>query len=345
MASVRHLPAGLLALGLGLALTLSGHCARAERIAVVTTSPAGDETVRSLEEQLDVPIERRESSHARDPSALLAEARATWGDDLVVVLDSERATVTVLRPKDGTVSSRTLPAEAAQAPYVVALAAVELLGIVRGTPLVKSRAPHEEPRRRHENEPPPPWLSLDFGLVQSVGTNGDIALLQPTIGLDARIARFPSATWIALGVHGTGLTSTERAQVLVLPSGIDPRGTLDYGRNEVSLRLSLGRRYGLGSAIAFSDAGLAVVKVSARDGSDHEVASSSHATFWLGGGGELRYALVGGLSVGIGAGFAWFPSTSRFHASPPQYQGEIATLTESSVDLRARLTVAWELPL
>lgn len=340
---MRHLPAGLLALGCGLALSLCEGSARAERVAVVTTSSGGNEAARSLEEQLDVPVERRESSHARDPTALLTEARAAWGDDLVVVLDAERATVTVIRPKDGTVSSRTLPPEAAQAPYVVALAAVELLGIVRGTPLVQPPARHEEPPRAPERASP--WLSLDAGLVQSVGTNGDIALLQPTIGFDARIARLPGGTWAALGVHATGLSSTERDQVLVLSSGIEPRGTLDYGRNEVSLRLALGRRYGLGSAIAFSEAGLSVVKVSAHDGTGHEVASSGHATFWLGGGGELRYALVGGLSFGIGAGFAWFPSTSRFHASPPQYQGQIATLTESSVDLRARLTVGWELPL
>lgn len=343
MPTVRHLPAGLIALGCGLALGFCEGSARAERIAVVTTSPAGDETARSLEEQLDVPIERRESAHARDASALLSEARTGWGDDLVVVLDSERATVTVLRPKDGTVSSRTLPPEAAQTPYVVALAAVELLGIVRGTPLSQPHVPKPQPPRTPE--PDSPWLSVDGGLVQSVGTNGDIALLQPTLGLDARIARLPSASWAALGVHATGLTSAERDQVLVLPSGLDARGTLEYDRNEVSLRLALGHRYGLGSAIAYSEAGLSVVRVSARDGSGHEVASSGHATFGLGGGGELRYALVGGLSVGIGAGFAWFPSTNRFHASPPQYQGQIATLTESSVDLRARLTVGWELPL
>lgn len=339
---MRHPTVALQAFGLGLALVLLGTAARAERIAIVPASPAAAEAARSLEAQIDVPTLRRESAAARRPDALLEEARARWGDDMIVVLDPERATVTVLRPRDGTVSSRTLSADAAATPYVVALAAVELLGIVRGTPL-ELRRPSAPPPPAPTG--PSPWISFDLGILQSVGTNGDIALLQPTVGFDARIVRLPGASWVALGVHATGLSSTTRKQVLVLPAGIDPRGSVEYRRNEVSLRLSLGHRYGLGSATAFTESGLSAVRVRAVDGRGGEVAASGHAAFWLGAGGELRYALVGGLAIGIGAGLAWFPSTSRFHAAPPDYQGDVATVTESSLDLRARLTVAWELPL
>lgn len=323
-----------------LALVLLTRLASAERIGVVSATAEAEAAAHYLEEQVDSVTERRTARHARAPDLLIGEARG-WGDDLVVVLDPARRTVSVVRPADGTVGSRTLSRGVVEVPYAVALAAVELLQIVREAPIVRRV---ETPPKV---APPPaalPWLSLDVGLVQSAATNGDIVLLQPTAGADVAVLRTPESSWLSLGLHATGLAPMQREQVLVLPEGVEPRGVIEYERSELSLRTSFGHRYGVGAAVAFTEVGLAFVTARARDASDRPVASDSHAAFWLGAGGELRYSLVGGLSLGLGVGCLVLPVTTRFHASPPRSRNEVTALAEGNLDLRARLSVLWELP-
>jgi len=323
----------LLAIGL-----FAGARAHAETVAVVTASPASDEAARYLTTQLEVPVVRRPSSNARHLDALVSEARSGWHEDFVVVVDAEHAVVSVVRPGDGTMSSRALAPNAAKAPYVVALAAVELLELVRTAPPARAAA-LSPPSRRHPVRP-----SVDVGLVQSVSTNGEVALLQPTAGVDLELPAWQSAGWFAVGVHGAGLVPMHRGQMLLLSSGAEERASLEYARNELALRLGGGSRHGNASVAGWSDVGLAFIDVRAADPRSQLLAEDRRTAFWLGFGGELRYCFGAGLAVGIGAGGAWFPVASRFHASPPGAKTTLVALQEGNLELRARAVFLWELP-
>jgi hypothetical protein len=324
-----------MATAVGLLATTGAH---AEGVALVTASEGSDEAGRYLSNQLDIPVVKRPSAHARDLDALVAEARAGWHEDFVVVLDAERAVVSVLRPADGTMSSRALAPSAARAPYAVALAAVELLDVVRSAPPARAAALPAPPPHHRRIGP-----VLDAGLVQSVSTNGDIVLLQPTVGVGLQVPLGTGDSWYSAGVHADGLSPMNRGQVLLLPTGAQERTSLQYARSEIELRLGGGTRHGPAAIAGWGDGGLAFIDVSVQDGDARTLVRDRRTAFWLGLGGELRYSFWAGLALGIGAGGAWFPVTSRFHASPPGSRSSLVALQEGTLELRARAALVWEI--
>lgn len=313
--------------------------ALAETIAIVTAPGTSEEAARYFRSQVDRPVAALETTNARDLDALVREARQKWHKDLIVIIDAERATVSVIRPWDGTISSRALDESASSAPYAVALAAVELLELVRAAPPARSAALPGAPMR-----PIVPRASVDIGILESVSKNGEIGLLQPTTGVDIELSREPHAFWIAFGVHATGLSPTQRTQPLLLPKGTDEKGVIEYARTEVSLRLSIGDRQGQSAAVGWCDVGAAVARATAYDRTVTAIASDQRTLFWLGVGGELRYRLGADFSLGIGAGGAFLPVTSRFIASPPGAAAPVPAFEESPVEFRARLALIWESP-
>lgn len=319
------------------AFLATASLASAETIAIVTASPASDEAARYFRTQVDQSVAEVDTANARDLDELVREARRRWRKDLIVVIDTERATVSVVRPWDGTISSRALDIKASSAPYAVALAAVELLEIVRAAPPARAAAlPRPAPR------PIAPRASVDIGLIESVSKNGEIGLLQPTTGVDIELSREPSSFWVAFGVHATGLSPMRRSQILILPEGPDENGSIEYARTEVSLRLSIGDRQGSSAAVAWSDIGAAVTRVTAYDRTVTAVATDQRTLFWLGLGGELRYRLGADFSLGIGAGGAFLPVTSTFFASPPGSATPVPAFEESPIEFRARIALIWE---
>jgi hypothetical protein len=306
-------------------------------VAIVIASPASDSAARYLATQIDLPTVRRGSDNARQPDLLLKEARAKWHEDLVVVVDSERGTVSVVRPSDGTIGSRTLSADAAAAPYAVALAAVELLEIVRNAPPA-----HAPPEQSRSPKGVVVHVAFDAGIVQSVGTSGNLGLLQPTFGFDVGFSRHSSPVWLLAGVHASGLVPTERDLTLLLPSG-PTRGSVDYVRNEVSLRLGIGHRDGPSAVFGWADLGLAFIHLRAEDTQGTFSAVDERTSIWLGLGAELRYTVVGGFALGIGAGVAFLPVHSRFYVSPQGSTTELTALQEDGLELRARASVIWEI--
>jgi hypothetical protein len=314
--------------------------AAAETIAIVTASPYSDEAARYFRTQVDQPAALIETRNARDLEAFVREARRRWHKDLIVVLDAERATVSVVRPSDGTISSRALDLKATSAPYAVALAAVELLEIVRAAP----RAHAAALPRPASSRPMVPRAAVAIGLVESVSKNGQIGLLQPTTGIDIELSRDPNSFWVAFGVHATGLSPMRRSQILLLPDGPDENGTIEYARTEVSLRLSMGDRQGAGAAVGYADFGAAAARTTAYDRTVTAVSSDERALFWLGLGGELRYRLGADFSLGIGAGGAFLPVTSTFFASPAGAASPVPAFEESPIEFRAKIALVWESP-
>lgn len=317
--------------------------AGAEPIAVVIRSERGEAAAEFLATQIKDQIVVRHSRYLDDPAKLLEEARAGWGERLVVVLDARRAIVRVIRTTDGTITARSLDPVAAEAPYAISLAAVELLGIVKTAPEARTTLPVEPPvpppdsgKRRARIGP-----VISFGVQQTLATSGDVLLLQPTLAVEARLLR-ETGTWFSLGAHAAGLTSQTRSQLLVLPDGPDEDASVEYGRNELALRLGIGHRQGIGSITGWTNLGVAVVDVEARDGQGRHVAGDDRAAFWLGIGGELRYGFGKGVSMGLGAGGAFYPVTSQFFATPRGAAVPVSAFEESRFELRGRLVLVWE---
>lgn len=319
-------------------LFFAGPAHAEDSVAVLTTSPAAEEAARYLASQTDLTVVRRWSINTRNLGLLLQEARAAWREPLVVVLDAELRVVSVLRPEDGTISSRALAPSAASAPYVVAVAAAELLDLVQ-------HAPSASPATVSEGSPPPPGtlarLLLDAGVLQTVAANGQIGLLQPTVGFDFSFARRGSTLWLGGGLHASGLGELRREQVLAVPMGINPNGSIEYTRNEVSLRVLLTHRQGPIAATGWGDLGFAFVKAQTFDSAGSTLSTDRRQALWLGLGAEFRYSLFEGFSLGLGVGAGWFPVTSQFYASAPGAT-KVPAFEESSLDLRARASLGWE---
>jgi hypothetical protein len=235
--------------------------------------------------------------------------------------------------------SRALSPSAATAPYAVALAAVELLEIVESAP--PARAAALPPTT---TSGPTTRVAIGVGIRQSVGTNGEVGLLQPTAGVDLELSADRSPAWFGIGFHVTGLSSMHRAQALVVPAGTDPRGSIDYDRTEFSLRPAIGHRQGPAAALGFLDIGLASVETTAKGAEGQTYAVDSRLAFWLGLSGELRYTIGGGFALGLGAGAALLPVTSRFYPSPRGDSAAVPAFVESPVELRAAARVIWESP-
>ena len=334
---VRSLKALAVAIVAAVGLTMAGPPAvatEAIKVAVVTASPASEPAVRYLATQIDLPTVRRTTDNARRLEQLAVEARTTWKEDLVVVVDAEHAKVSVIRPSDGTISSRTLNARAASAPYAVALAAVELLEIVRNAapaqsaPVRPARAPAVQLN-----------LAFDAGFVLSGGISGGIVLVEPTAGGDLELLPAGSPVLWVVGIHGSGLIPVDRDFTLVIP-GFNGPGKLDYQRDELSLRLGIGHREGPSAVFGWGDVGFAFIRLHAQD--QIFTAVDRRTAIWLGVGAELRYTVVGSFALGLGAGLAFLPVASRFFASPPGSTVQVTALREDSVDLRARASLLWE---
>lgn len=345
---------------LALALMLWSTSAWAQPVAVVATGDQATEVTRYLAQQLDRPVAVKNSENARRLEALVAEARRDWEEDLVVVIDTDGATVSVLRPSDGTVTSRALDPAAAKAPYAVALAAVELIDLVVAAPVARAASlPPARPPVRPRPAPPPadrppapsappaaeeePYVApaICIGAMQTLSSSGDIGLLQPTFGVDMEFRRPPRATWFALGLHMAGLTGRTLENVVPPPPDSNQPGNIRYRRDEIAIRPQVGHGSKAGSAVGWLNIGASRVEVTVSDHAGNLLLSDVRGAFWTGFGGELRYAIAGGVSAAIGAGLAWYPQRSRVHDGSAESASAVL-FEEGPVEFRGRLTLVWE---
>jgi hypothetical protein len=213
---------------------------------------------------------------------------------------------------------------------------VELLEIVRSAPQA-----HATPEQHRSSRGVVVHLAFDAGIMQSVGTSGNLGLLEPTIGFDVGFSRRSSPVWLLAGVHASGLVPSERDLTLILPTG-PTRGSVEYRRDEVSLRFGIGHRNGPSAVFGWADLGVAFIRLNARDSLGTFSVVDERTSIWLGLGAELRYTVVGGFALGIGAGVAFLPVPSRFYASPQGSTTELTALQEDGVELRARASLIWE---
>ncbi len=327
----------------------------AQSVAVVAATPADEAVVIYLTQQFEGGVTWRVAANARDPEALMAEAR-TWPERLVVMVDSQQAVVRVLRVSDGTILSRRLDPATATAPYAVALAGVELLELAGHAPetapppAVAAEPPRQEPPSLPPASPPPKphqvelRVSVTAGGVFTHSIDGDVGLNQAFFGAGF-VLILPRQWNLAIELRGAGLGSDDQT---VRPLSRISSATVEYDRTELGLRLTAGQRDGrlvasgyLEGGPAFVDAsGVATLPRDSPDGDEGEEiqGGADRLAPWFGGGGELRYMLIGGFSVGASAGVVLFPRAFSYEAG-----GETA-FDEGNVHLRAQALVMWEGP-
>jgi len=305
-------------------------------VAVLAASPESRAAAERLAAQIDLPTIPRESPRARDLRALVREARDGYPETLVVVLDAERATVSALRPRDGTIGSRALSPAAAREPYALALAAAELLELVRAAPLAEAASlPPPTPRS------PTSSVSVTLGVQQSTGSSGPLAQLAPSVGLGIIGPAAPGAAFFGVGLVATGLGPERRQPLALSLPGGEVEGELAYTREELSLRPRVGLRDGPVALSAFFDLGGLRATARAREAGGREVLEDRRITAWVGAGGELGYSLGAGFSLDLAAGLAIFPSISRYFPGPRGGADGAPSLEENGAEARARVAIGW----
>jgi hypothetical protein len=320
----------------------------AQNVAVVAATTSDEPAATHLMTQIEGDATRRTSELARESEKLLQQAQAEWPERMVVVIDTESGVVKVLRTWDGMVLTRTLErAVARSAPYAVAVAAVELLELaghepprrdipsapdpILPPPLSPPPLVSDEPGIEHEPraEPPRPRAAtprklralVSTGGLLTMSLNGDVTLLQPTIGLGLIVEPLAANWWLGLDAHGAAFGSKNRT---VVPTNREVSGELDveYERQEVGLRLSTGSGSADSGLFGMLDGGLAFINVTPRAEDGRQVGGRERVPVWAGVGGGLRYALDEGPGLELAVSAIWLAGGRNYLAADTQAFGE-----------------------
>ncbi len=342
-------------------VVLSATAARASGVAVVVAHERDVAAAEHVAAGLGAGVVRRVASAPEDVQLLLEEARRAWPEELVVVLDTGRRSVRVLRVSDGTVLSRVLEHLVAErSPYAVSVAALELLELVGFPPRPPEAEPPPEPARP---EPPPAPVSFPVqpprapasvrpdpgpspafvvlgGAMLDAAADGDLALVQPALGAEFQLRFRP---WVATA--GARVSAFGGRQRSVAPgAGADQifDADVEYARTDVGLRAGFGTRDGDATALAIVQGGLGFVSVTGvgelRDGGPSRDGEVSRLVPWFGGGGELRYGVGAGLGIGLDVGVAFQPSSASYTVDGT------SAYDEGNYHVRGGVLAFWESP-
>ena len=325
------------------------------QVALVSRGPEDRAVLEQLAGMLDEPLSERPETEIRALGAIMDEARASWPERYVVVIDRESDSVHALRPSDRTLVSRVLSAELlGQSPYAVALAIAELLewlgAAPRGassaaTPSSSAAAVPEPPQStdtsgESANEeagpsPSPIGLALSAGVELSGSPSADLSLMRLALGLEAQLNRGREPLWFALAARFAAPASLHRK--LDPPLRTPALDAIEYESSELALQLALG----LGqpaSAIAFGPFfGLSPVHVAVLD--DQGSAAAKPKETWAGFAGlgvRLRYPIAFGFAFDLSA-------EAELLFEPVRYRvGGRQVLDDGPMRAQTRLGVVWE---
>ena len=352
------------------ATLLLSAAALGQTVAIVPAGERDRPVVEHLSTQITGEVRWRTSDNARDANALLREAQGNWPEELIVTIDTENRVVRVLRVSDGTILSRVLEVLIAeQSPYAVSVAAVELLELAGHAPTEPEPEPRPEPEPAPPPAPPPqkpppdveprkkrsepfgrvlPGVGVVAGAFLTASADGDVSLLQPTVGADFRLT-WVGSPWIgAAGLRASGLGGRERDVPFNQGEiqGIDLfEANVRYTRTEFSLRLAGGRREGPAEALGYVEAGLGFASATGtgelfRGGpAPDELFGEVNRTVFLAGAGiDLRYEIAYGLGLGLGVGAAFQPASARYTVlGRPAFD-------EGNAHIRGALLAVWQSP-
>lgn len=293
----------------------------APTVASVAVTDADKAVIESVE-GLGIPVTKRQIAEGATSVDLLLWAR-TLPEPLLLYVDSHTSTVSVLRTDDGTSLSRVLGQETfAESPYVAALAATELLELMKYTPPTKVETAPVVP------EPPRPslaWQASLGGELQAGARKGP-SLLRPALGLGAafylNVRAFLYAEACAMP-YGVAVES--------LPA--DSGGKLRYRRSDLALRAGAGFERGAANLVGYLGSNVGFVRVQPVGVEGERARTRRRNQLSAGGGMIFRYWLEDYLGLAFGIDVAWLTSPARYLAD-----GKLA-LEEDSLRIAASLSV------
>lgn len=273
------------------------------RVSVVLAGDVDAAAAAQLDAVLQTRPLRRVVDEPRDESSVLATARAqNWPEPYVALLDVGRARVCVVRITDRTVATRLLdPDVARESPYAVALAAAELLDLVRDEPPVdEASSPAPPPAAR-----PPSASERSLGLAMLAGAmlvtgpGGDVSLVEPALG-----AQLVARPWRGTFVTTLGLSAGLLGSLHRRTSGAIPAqdAWVDYDRSDLGVSLYAGDDERGAMLLGGFDATLSFVSVQATDASGGVLGEDARVVFTPGVGVALRYPIASRFFVQLGAG-------------------------------------------
>lgn len=319
---------------LGCLLPAQQAAAQTEDGAVATFESQGvDEEVLTILESLGVRLVRHGAPPQGDSlSWFLAVQRML--EPLVLRVDSRAAMITVFRSSDGTALVRVLTPETFRtSPYVAALAAAELLGLLRQTPVAKVQpSPEGQPA---DAEPTPArtihWV-LSAGGELAASPRKDPVLWRPLLSAGAEID-FASTPYFGL-VH-----------LAAAPLGVWTRGVpgaqagerVRYTRSDVGARLGVGKHVLAGSVLGYLSGGVGFVAATPRGVPADRARIDKRNQGFVGAGTALRYQPWQYVAFTFGIELTWLPDPVRYLVAGRRAIDEGALRVGSSFSLSLTL--------
>ncbi|MBI5490256.1 MAG: hypothetical protein HY905_23170 [Deltaproteobacteria bacterium] len=302
-------------------------------IAVVATGSADEAAAAEFAGILDQAVTRRHPEAPRNTDAVMRQAGAEWPEPYVVVFDVERAVVRVLRPEDGMVLYRPLdPPVARQEPYAVALAAAELLDLAATTPLAEAAAVAPPPATERRAEVPRWALGVVAGGTSVVGLGGELAVIQPSFGVEVLLDRRRGPWFGALSLQA-GVWSFQERSVAGAAGG--DAAAVELQRHDLVLDAALGRGIGPAALLLSVELGFAFSSYTVRNSSARRVDDALQVAGWLGVAVAVRLDVGAGFFVQTGTGLAWSPDAESFRI------GSVPVFDAGDVQLRGSLMLGW----
>jgi hypothetical protein len=331
-----------------LSLTL-GHARPADaQVALVIRAPADHEVAGKLQELIETGVDERAVQANEAGLGATMEQAASWSAAYAVTIDRPDSTVHVLRVADRTVASRVLPpALLADSPYAVALATAELLewlgavpparpitdevqagaGPVRDRPASAAVADVPEPDRGYE-----PSITLGAAFEVTTSPGFDLSLLRPAIGVGLQWRRLGASPFFALGARFAAPAELERE----LEGRVRGVTSIAYWSADPAVSAAIGFGSSSAALLAQLAFGLSITDVEARGERDAVLARSDAVTPWLGLGLFLRYPLISGFSLAVGAEGQWLTDLARYRVQ------RVSVLEEGRIRLATGLGLLWD---
>lgn len=283
-----------------------------------------------LRAQLDVSSRVVTTTLALDTAELMRIARASWPERWAIVLDPARARVTVLRPADGTILIRAIdPSLANDAPYAVALTALQLFAVARE--VKGSTVINEAETRLGRANRMLPSIAVDAALAITASPDHEVTLAQPMIGASLVLRGTETSWWTAFGLRTRVLGARDTTL-----SGSASDVLLHYERLDASLRVMLGRKSDPFDFALAIEGGGSRAGITAKNLEGATIAEDDRWTWWGGGGLEGRLELINGLSLSLGTTILFVPQPARYRVRDDVY-------SEGSLRLSGSLGLVWEL--
>lgn len=333
------------ALGLAAAfVALASSAPAAAQVGVVIRDSVDREVSRQLQQLIEAPVEEHAvGDETVGLSAIQRQASKSWSAAYAVVIDRPNGAAHVLRLADRTAASRMLAPELmAESPYAVALAIAELLEWFGAVPPARPLEPAAPPVQGERSaEIDSDGREASYGLTAVVGADFEVTsslgeevnLMRPTLAGGLQWGRGQSSPWFGVGVRVAVPASTDRELTGSAPGAI---ARIRYASLDPAVTASLGIGAANASLVGELGLGLSILEVEGRSAAGARLARSDAVAPWLGLGLFLRYPLLWGLSLSVGAEGQWLIERGLYRVAGTP------VLEEGRVRLATRLGVRWE---